>query len=202
MVEGNTFMTVTAVHSCAESAPAGAIPAPRTGPQPTAVSDLTLAATSTAVNVGLMLLHLTLAKWGHPELVRTGAAVLSELLDQAVRHTGVPDPTERWRDRDDLALIGVRLLLLDHGIVIKVADRHREPPEPSDAFRSLSDRWHFHPTPAGRVVWCELDLSQHELTEHGLPKRRRTGAPPPQRMPAPLVDRQLLQRIHEGLEAL
>jgi hypothetical protein len=181
-----------------------AIPAPRAAPSeppPTAVSDLTLAATSTAVNVGLMLLHHTLTKWGHPELVRTGAAVLSELLDQAVKHTGVPDPTARWRDRDDLALIGVRLLLFDHGVVIEVADRHREPP-PSDAFCSLSNRWHFHPTPAGRVVWCELELPQHELTEHGLPKRRRTGAPRTPRAPALPVDRQLLRRIHEGLKAL
>jgi hypothetical protein len=161
-----------------------------------------LAATSTAVNVGLMFLDLTLTKWGHPELVRTGAAVLSQLLDQAVRHTGVPDPTGRWRDRDDLALIGVRLLLFNHSIVIEVADRHRERPELSDAFRLLSNRWHFSPTSAGRVVWCELDLSQHELTEHGLPKRRRTGAPHPQRPPEPLVDRQLLQRIRKGLEAL
>jgi hypothetical protein len=198
-------MTVTAMHPCTEPATAAAIPVPRaapSAPQPTAASDLTLAATSTAVNVGLMLLHLTLTKWGHPELVRTGAAVLSELLDQAVRHTGVPDPTARWRDRDDLALIDVRLLLFDHAIVIKVADRHCEPPERADAFRALSNRWHFHPTPAGRVVWCELDLSHHELTEHGLPKRRRTGAPHPQQAPASLVDRQLLQRIHEGLKAL
>lgn len=195
-------MTVTAMHPCTEPATAAAIPVPQAAPQPTAVSDLTLAATSTAVNIGLVLLHLTLTKWGHPELLRTGAAVLSELLDQAVRHTGVPDPTERWRDRDDLALINVRLLLFDHAILIKVADRHREPPEPSDTFRALSNQWHFHPTPAGRVVWCELDLSQHDLTEHGLPKRRRTGAPHPQRTPASLVDRQLLQRIHEGLKAL
>jgi hypothetical protein len=60
-----------------------------------------------------MLLHHTLKKWGHPELAPTGATVLTELLDQAVKHTGVPDPTARWRDRDDLALIGVRLLLFD-----------------------------------------------------------------------------------------
>jgi hypothetical protein len=149
-----------------------------------------------------MLLHHSLAKWGHPELVPTGTTVLSELLEQAVKHTGVPDPTARWRDRDDLALINVRLLLFDHGVVIEVADRHREPPEPFDAFRSLINRWRFHPTPAGRVVWCELELPQHKLTEHGLPKRRRTGAPRTPRVPALPVDQQLLRRIHEGLKAL
>lgn len=198
-------MTVTGVRSCTESVVAAAIPAQRTVAntlRPGAVADLTLAATSTAVNVGRMFVHHTLNEWGQPGLVSTGEALLSELVGQAVTLTGVPDPTTRWLDLDDLALIDVRLLLFDHGIVIEVADRHREAPTPSTRFRSLSTRWHFYPTPAGRVVWCELALIQYELTEHGLPKRKRSSGPPTQRSPGPPVDRELLRRVLNGLERL
>jgi hypothetical protein len=172
-------------------------------PQPIAVSDLTLAATSTAVNVSLLLLDCALADWGRPELARGGATLLSELVGEAVKLTGVPDPKARWVDLDDLALVHVRLRLFDDRLVIEVADRHRKPPNPSDPFRSLSKRWNFYPTAAGRVVWCELELAQHELTEHGLPKRKPSPVPPPTRQPPTSPpDPDLLQRVLRALEEL
>jgi hypothetical protein len=198
-------MTVTSVQSCTDSVVAVAIPTQRTVAntlQPRAVADLTLAATSTAVNVGRMFVHHTLNEWGQPGLVSTGEALLSELVDQAVTLTGVPDPSTRWLDLDDLALIDLRLLLFDHGIVIEVGDRHRDAPTPSTHFRSLSTRWHFYPTPAGRVVWCELALIPYELTEQGLPKRKRSPDLPTRRSPGPAVDRDLLRRVLDGLEGL
>jgi hypothetical protein len=163
-------MTATAVRSCTEHVSTATIPAQQvmaSSPRPRAISDLTLAATPTAVNVGLLFLRYTLTEWEHPELASNGEPLVSELVGQAVQLTGVSDPSTRWRDLDDLALICLRLVLFDHAIVIEVADRHREPPNPSDAFRSLNKRWHFYPTAAGRVVWCELELPQYELTEHG-----------------------------------
>jgi hypothetical protein len=93
-------------------------------------------------------------------------------------------------------------VLFDDSIVIEVADQHRDPPKPTDTVRSLSKRWHFYPTPTGRVVWCELEMPRHALTEHGLPKRKRSPVPRPRRAPGPSVDRDLLQRIHSGLAAL
>ena len=195
-------MTATVTHACINPATAAAIPTQRavaSAPQPRAAADLTLAATPTAVNVGLMFLDLTLSKWGHLELRSIGTPLLAELVGQAVSLTGVSDPSTRWLDLNDLALINVRLLLFDHGIVIEVADRHREPPTPSDAFRSLSRRWHFSATPAGRVVWCEVALAPYELTEHGLPKRKRSARSPTQRAPDPPVDSDVLQRVLDGL---
>jgi hypothetical protein len=199
-------MIATSVHPHTEQVAAAMIPAQRVmtnEPRPIAVSDLTLAATSTAVNVSLLLLHCALADWGRPELARSGAALLSELVGKAVKLTGVPDPSARWFDREDLALVHVRLRLFDDRLVIEVADRHREPPNPSDAFRSLSKRWNFYPTQAGRVVWCDLELAQHELTEHGLPKRKPSPAPPPTRqLPTSPPDRDLLQRVLKALNEL
>jgi hypothetical protein len=146
-----------------------------------------------------MFLDLTLSRWGHLELRSTGTPLLAELVDQAVTLTGVSDPSTRWLDLHDLALINVRLLLFDHGIVIEVADRHREPPTPSDAFRSLSRQWHYYLTPMGRVVWCDVALVPYELTEPGLPKRKRSARAPTQRAPDPPVDRAVLRRVLDGL---
>lgn len=200
-------MIATAVHPRAENVGAAVIPtqsAVTNTPRPIAISDLTLAATSTAMNVSLLLLHRAFSDWRCAEVAHNGEALLSELVGDAVKLTGVPDSSTRWRDRDDLALIDVRLLLFQHSIVIEVADRHRSPPVPSDTFRSLSKRWHFYPTPAGRVVWCELELSRHDLTEHGLPKREPSPVPHPRGTPArtPSVDQDLLQRIRDRLKAL
>lgn len=165
-------MTATSLHFPAGHEVEPTIPAPRamsSSRQPRAMADLTLAATSTAVNVGNLFLGYTLREWGHTGLASNGEALMSELIGEAVKLTGVPDPSPRWVELNDLALIRVRLVLLDESMIFEVADRHREPPEPSGTFRSLSTRWNSYPTSVGRVVWCELELPHYELTEHGLP---------------------------------
>lgn len=204
VVEGSA-MIATAVHPHTEQVAAATSAAQwvvHDGPQPIAKSDLTLAATPTAVNVSVLLLHRAVSDWNCPGLAKNGATLLSELVSDAVKLTGVHDASTRWLDCDDLALIDVRLLLFDHSIVIEVADRHRKPPAPSETFRSLSKRRHFYPTPTGRVVWCELELPPRDLTEHGLPKRVRPTVPRPRQAPAYSVDQHLLLRIRNGLKAL
>ncbi len=193
------------LHSRPEQLNRPTIPAPRSmteQPRPKAIADLTLAATSTAVNVGILLLHHTLQEWKRTELEDSGEAVLSELIGQAVKLTGVPNPSPRWVELDHLALIRVRLVLLDKGVIVEVADCHDQPPSLPDAVTSLCSRWNSYPTSVGRVVWCELEPPVYELTEHGLPKRVRskTGGIDPR--PAAGVDREFLQRVLEGLEGL
>ncbi|MGA5426627.1 hypothetical protein ACPCVL_07485 [Streptomyces koyangensis] len=181
------------------------IPAPRTmtdRPRPKAIADLTLAATPTAVSVGMMFLRYTLTEWQRPELGDSAEAVLSGLVDQAVKLTGVPDPSPRWVELTDLALIRVRLVLLEHGVIVEVADRHDQPPTWPDAVTSLCSRWNSYRTNVGRVVWCELESPVYELTENGLPKRVRPKAADIDPRPAAPVDVELLRRVVEGLEAL
>lgn len=181
------------------------IPAPRSmaeQPRPKAIADLTLAATSTAVSVGAMFLSYTLTEWQRTELGDNAEAVLSELITQAVKLTGVPDPSPRWVELTDLALIRVRLVLLENGVIVEVADRHDQPPTWADAVTSLCSRWNSYPTNVGRVVWCELEPPVYELTEHGLPKRVRPETANINRPPAPQVDGELLRRVIEGLEKL
>lgn len=171
-------------------------------PHPKAIADLTLAATSTAVSVGAMFLRYTLAAWRREELSSNGEAVLSALISEAVTLTGVPEPSPRWTELVDLALIRVRLVLLETGVIVEVADRHDQPPTWADAVTSLCSRWNSYRTNVGRVVWCELEPPLYELTENGLPKRVRTKAVDTTRRPAASVDRELLQRVLEGLEGL
>ncbi|MYX25812.1 hypothetical protein GTY75_03855 [Streptomyces sp. SID8381] len=171
-------------------------------PKPQAIADLTLAATSTAASVGTMFLHYTLTEWQRTELGDNAEAVLTELIEQAVTLTGVPEPCPRWVELADLALIRVRLVLLKNGVIVEVVDRHDQPPTWTDAVTALCSRWNSYPTNGGRVVWCELEPPAYELTEHGLPKRVRSKTAPIDRTPAPPADSQLLRRVIEGLEKL
>lgn len=181
------------------------IPAPRTMsdlPRARAIADLTLAATSTAVNVAAMFLDHTLREWGRTDLGDSGDAVLVELVGQAVAPTGVPDPSPNWAELDDLALIRVRLVLLQHGVIVEVSDRHDRPPVWPEVVMSLCTRWNSYPTAGGRVVWGEIPLQTYELTEHGLPKRVPSKPVGTSQPPASPADMELLRRVQEDLKNL
>jgi hypothetical protein len=150
----------------------------------------------------MLFLGYMLRQWDHLELISNGEALMAEMVEDSVKTTGVPDPEARWSDLDDLALIRVRLVLLDQGVVIEVADCHNQPPTWADAVTSLCSRWNSYPTNAGRLVWCELEFPQYELTERGLPKRPQPKATDANRPPAPPVDPEVLSRVLEGLKGL
>ncbi|MBX7268811.1 hypothetical protein KIF24_24180 [Micromonospora sp. Llam7] len=171
-------------------------------PQARAISDLTLAATHAAINVAKLFVAYVLREWEHPELVRDGEDVMAELVKNAVELTGVPEENPRWNDLEYLALLRVRLVLLDEGIVIEVADGHNQPPVPSEQFRSISRRWNSYPTKVGRVVWCELEFQPYQLTSNGLPKRRPSPVAGNTRPAQHVTDPDLLRRVRDGLEAL
>jgi hypothetical protein len=166
------------------------------------MSDLTLAATSTAVNVATLFVDYTLKHWGHDDLTTTLDLLASELVGDAVKMTGIPEPSPRWTELQDLALLRVRLVLLDESVVVEVADRHDRPPTPSEQFRALCKRWDSSRTQHGRVVWAELGFSVYELTPQGLPKRKRSWMPPPAESTQVVTDPELLRRIRDGLKQL
>jgi hypothetical protein len=143
-----------------EMAPAPASPSPAMQPPPArAISDLVLAATSTAVSCARLFVECTLRRWERRELTDGTVWLVTELVADAVRLTGFPHPEARWVDADDLALLRARLVLLDQGIICEVADRHTELPTPSEQFQTICTRWNAYLTGAGRVVWGELTLS-------------------------------------------
>lgn len=160
--------------------------------RPKVISNLTLAALPTAVGCSRMFVRITLKDWGLEAITDTGELLMSELVTNAVKSTGVVDESPRWVDLKDLALIYVRLVVLDDGLIIEVADRDKNPPvipeQSLDAeggrglflVETMSKRWNFYrPRAGGKVVWCELEIPQYELTEHGPPKRKRGEERPP-----------------------
>ena len=177
-------------------------PSMTSAPQPRAIEDFPLAATSTAVNCALMFVEHTLRRWSMLELLYPVALVVTELVDSAVELTGVPDPSPRWSELDDLAMIRLRLVLIEDGVIVEVADRHNQPPVYLDQVRLLCSRYSSYPTSIGRVVWCEVSTTPVELTPQGLPRRKPSPRPRPTHPEAYAVDPELLRRVREGLKEL
>jgi hypothetical protein len=183
--------------------PTSTPPSPAVPPPARAISDLNLAATSTAVSCARLFVACTLRRWQRRELADGVAWVTGELVADAVRLTGFPDPDVRWVDAEDLALLRVRLVLLDSGIICEVADRHTQLPAPAEHFQAVCTRWNAYLTPVGRVRWGEVGLPAHEeLTEHGLPKRTPSPVPPAAPPGRYDIDPELLRRVRDGLGGL
>ncbi len=152
-----------------------------------------------------MLVRYSLKQWGLGSLVDEAELVISELVTNAVKTTGVMESEPRWSELLDLALIKVRLMATKTGLFIEVWDRDPTPPvirQPtldSENGRGLfivaatCKRWNvLHPRSGGKVVWGELEIPPHEFTPGGLPKRRAT--PGPCRPPEVAQDPELLRR--------
>lgn len=92
---------------------------PQAYPPTATSSELTLAALPTAVTCAKLFLRYTLANW-RLEPPATAEAAVTELVSGAVEQTGIVRPSPTWTQLADLALIRVRLLLLDDGLVVEV----------------------------------------------------------------------------------
>jgi anti-sigma regulatory factor (Ser/Thr protein kinase) len=151
---------------------------------PQLTSGLTLAAMPTAVRFARLFVRRRLSQWGLNRLINDAESVTSELATNAVNATGVTNPTPRWSELHNLALISVRLVVTANSVVIEVWDRdprwpvQKEAAETDEAGRgllivgTLCRRWnYFFPEAGGKAVWCELAIPAHELTLAGLPMR-------------------------------
>jgi hypothetical protein len=181
--------------------------------QPKVIVSLTLAAVPTVVRCARMFATISPKEWGLGDLVETAELLVSELVTNAVKSTGVLDESPKWSALKDLALIDVRLVLLEDGVIIEVVDRDRRPPvirdQSPDAesgrgmllVETLSKQWDFFfPTSGGKVVWCEIELPPPIV--NGLPKRMRSETADTNRPPAMPPDVELLRRVYDGLRRL
>ena len=181
--------------------------------QPRGIASLTLAAVPSAVRCSRMFAAVTLMSWGLPDLIETAELLMSELVTNAVKSTGVLDESPKWSALAGLALIRVRLVLFEDSVIIEVVDRDRRPPvireQRPDAesgrgmllVETLSTQWDFFfPPSGGKVVWCELALPPPMANR--LPKRVPPKTSRAHRPPAAPVDTALLQRVQDGLRRL
>ncbi|MEU8860927.1 ATP-binding protein [Streptomyces umbrinus] len=123
-----------------------------------------------------MFVETTLAKWGATPVIDDALLVVSELVTNSVKATGVTTRDPNWAELGELKLISVRLLGLERSIMIEVWDvESREPVAQRADFNAesgrglflveaIASRWGSRPARPGKVVWAEL-LIQHRRDE-------------------------------------
>ncbi|MFF0261577.1 ATP-binding protein [Streptomyces microflavus] len=148
------------------------------------MDQLNLAAVGSAVSVSRHFIRLTLSKWHARSIEGDAALVVSELVTNAVKVTGVLDRQPTWVELETLSLVTVRLIGLDTSVVIEVWDVSqkmpvlRKPDDDTEGGRGLllveetAKDWGSYRTPRGKLVWAEIPVP--EATPSVLPRRRRS----------------------------
>ncbi|PPK70946.1 SpoIIE family protein phosphatase [Actinokineospora auranticolor] len=105
-----------------------------------------------------------LAAWGLGPLVDRAVTIASELVTNAVRHTGRPTTLRLHADRSRLAMgVGDRDPTVPHPIPAAPTDEHHRG---LHIVESFATRWGTRPTADGKVVWAEILLHRdHTLDE-------------------------------------
>jgi len=183
---------------------------------------LKLAALPTAAGCARLFVKYTLTAWQLGHLVEAAELLVSELVTNAVKATGVTEPNPRWIELADLNLIAVRLRRTETSVFIEVWDSESTPPVMPERsldsehgrglllVASLSSRWnYYYPHSGGKVVWCELPLpaphnarGQTRAAAHSLPRRMRKPVPRGVQPIEVMNDPAMLQRIIDGLHNL
>jgi anti-sigma regulatory factor (Ser/Thr protein kinase) len=112
----------------------------------------------------------TLKDWGLLQLIETAELLVSELVGNAVKHTGVMAEQPTYTELEGLQTIllqlrverGVLLIQVWDGDptlpVLKEADFMSEGGRGLQLVETLSRRWGAYPVGRGKIVWCELPL--------------------------------------------
>jgi anti-sigma regulatory factor (Ser/Thr protein kinase) len=177
---------------------------------------LKLAATPTAVSIGRTLVEHSLGLWGLDHLADSATLIVSELLTNAVKATGIMESNPSWAALEGLALLAVQVRVQGRTLVVEAWDSSTSEPKPrtvnDDAeggrglflVEAMSDRWDVClPESGGKIVYAELNIDKRRgpavMRPMRLPKRVRsvvmTGTGPHHVM----ADRALLGRVMEGL---
>lgn len=90
---------------------------------PQAVTGLALAAVPTAVRCSRVFVQSCLREWGLPTMAEDSELVISELVTNSVKATGVMDAAPRWSQLAGLAMIEVRVMLFERSVVVAVWDK-------------------------------------------------------------------------------
>jgi anti-sigma regulatory factor (Ser/Thr protein kinase) len=135
-------------------------------------SGMCLAAVATAVALSREFARRTLRGWGLHSLIDDAELVVSELVTNAVKATGLPDRSRSQGTDAAQDTIEMKIRLLGAGFYVEVWDRNggspTVPAQTDDAeggrglflVESLSDKWGVrHPAEGGKVVWARLLLA-------------------------------------------
>ncbi|MER5492972.1 ATP-binding protein [Streptomyces sp. NPDC002490] len=172
--------------------------------------ELNLAAVGSAVSVSRHFIRLTLSKWHARSIEGDAVLVVSELVTNAVKVTGVIDRQPTWVELETMSLVTVRLVGLDTSVVIEVWDVSqqmpflRRPDDDTEGGRGLvlvqetAKDWGSYRTPRGKLVWAQIPVP--EASSSALPRRRRSERSIVR--PAARADPWLLRSLLVGLQAI
>ncbi|MCX4742772.1 ATP-binding protein [Streptomyces antibioticus] len=174
------------------------------------MDQLNLAAVGSAVSVSRHFIRLTLSKWHAKSIEGDATLVVSELVTNAVKMTGVLDRQPTWMELETLSLVTVRMIGLDTSVVIEVWDTSQQmpvlqkPDDDTEGGRGLllveetAKNWGSYRTPRGKLVWAEIPVP--EAVPSVLPQRRKSARSNVR--PAARADPWLLRSLLIGLQAI
>jgi anti-sigma regulatory factor (Ser/Thr protein kinase) len=185
--------------------------------RPFCVSSLRLTAEPIAVGLSRAFIRQTLRGWQLTDHIEVAELVVSELVTNAVKSSGVTTPDPKMRSITAQHIIGVQLRLVGASLYVEVWDRGDGSPvlpqQSPDAeggrglflVESVSRRWGVHrPAVGGKTVWAELSLTapvNPPLQGEGLPRRDPGTHGPVAGEELEQVDIALMQRVLDGLRS-
>lgn len=191
----------------------------RPPPRPPTADIIRLAALPTAAGLARLFVRQALHRWRLPLVVENAELVTSELVTNAVHATGLQDTALTYPALRDVAVLTVRLSVIEPYIRVEVWDTSPELPRLQSAdlesergrglllVEALARRCGVLPAPdrTGKVVWADLAIDPepdaHRTTAR-LPKRPAQPQAAPWRPAAPVADVALLERVLIGLQRL
>ncbi|MEU8625461.1 ATP-binding protein [Streptomyces sp. NPDC048669] len=181
-------------------------------------SNIRFAAMLTAVGCSRMFIRHVLRDWNLSDHIDAAELVVSELVTNAVKSTGLTDTEPKWADIKAHHIVGVQLRVIDTSLYVEVWDRSPvnpvKQPQADDSeggrglflIEALSRRWGIHRPPAGgKIVWAELELSNLTLPtgDHPrLPHRVPTAVRAPEGRAREMATTALMERVLVGLRSL
>lgn len=140
-------------------------------PIPLLAASLRLTAVPTAVGMSRLFVRHTLTRWHFEELTDPATLIMSELVTNAVKASGVTETEPRLWQITAEHVIGIQLRALEASLYIEVWDRtegtpvKKNPTLEATSGRGLllveevAKRWNvYRPPVGGKVVWAELPL--------------------------------------------
>ncbi len=159
-------------------------PADIVHPIPLLAASLRLTAVPAAVGHSRMFVRHTLDRWQLTEETENATLIMSELVTNAIKASGITDPDPKpWQIKDE-HVIGVQLQVVHGKLFVEVWDRTPETPVRQNPdfnaasgrglllVEAVAERWDiYRPHAGGKVVWAELPLGSAEPPPSDLPHR-------------------------------
>ncbi|MCS0604910.1 ATP-binding protein [Streptomyces sp. LP11] len=186
-------------------------------PQLYYATSLRLAAVPSAVGCSRMFVRQALRRWKVPDYVDVAELVVSELVTNAVKATGITEPQPRWTAITAEHVVAVQLRITDRRLYVEVWDRSTDAPvrkDPDDdteggrglpLIEAMTEGWDvYRPAVGGKVVWAEMSLDEPPKPPPfpAMPIRVPNEIRPPGGRMERVATTALMQRVLDGLREL